>query len=286
MTTNTVANIVYSAINKADCVNVMYQKHNSAFDLILDALNFNLFDNKNIPAGIYPNLYVSNDPINFSQYDIHKSNENHINSIVFFHDGPLPQFKKEDILILKQHIQKKYKILLNSELVKKWLPSDNKWSVIDYGIPDLGSINTQKNNNAVLLNINNNRMVASVYEAIQKYIPKTLVLNTLPKDIDELYSILQDSIICVDLENNINSLVAAVCECVIIASYDNTNLPYSLKIDRLDNIHNMIKIILNNIDQKQLQEQKKLVLDSYPFDLFAHRISSLFNSVAKEKFIL
>lgn len=285
MTTSPVYNIVNSVTN-IDNYNITYQNHNSIFDLILKTLDYNFLDEQTVDIGLSRNLWISNDPINFSQKSIHSSNDSHVNSILFFHNSPPQQFKKEDILILKQHLQTKYKVLCSSSLASYWLPSDNRWHIIDYGIPNLGNANNTKNNNVIILNFNNNQMISSISSNIQKNIPKTLVLNTLPKDIDELYSVLQDSIICVDFENMINSMVASVCECFTIVPYSNPNLSYYAKLNDTGDLLNTIQSALSNIDINKIMQQKELLLDQFSFDIFTQRITLLFNSIIKEKFIL
>ena len=54
----------------------------------------------------------------------------------------------------------------------------------------------------------------------------------------------------------------------------------------MDNLQNIIQSSLNNIDMNNIVEQKQLILDQFPFDIFAQRVSVLFNSIIKEKFIL
>lgn len=280
-----VYNIVNSQIN-IDNYNIVYQNHNSAFDLILKTLDYNFCDTEISDIGLNTNLWISNDPIDFSQKSVHSSNNAHVNSILFFHSVPPNQFKKEDILILKQHIQKKYKVLCSTDFATHWLPSDNKWQTIDYGIPNLVSQTTNKDYNLVILNFNNNDTINSLCSSIQKNIPKTLMLNSIPNSIDELYSVLQNSHICLDFENIINSLVSSICECFTVSPYSNPNLKYYAKIDHMDNLQNIIQSSLDNIDMNKIIEQKQLILDRFPFDIFAQRVSVLFNSIIKEKFIL
>lgn len=282
--TSPIHNIVDSVINPSN--NIIYQKHNSCFDLIIQTLDYNFFDEQEHESGLGTNLWVSNDPINFSQKSIHSSNDAHVNSVLFFHNVPPLQFKKEDIIIFKQYVEKKYKILCSSSLSSSWLPSDDKWHSIDYGIPNLMSTTTIRNNNIVMLNFNNNPTISSLCSNIQQNIPKTLVLNSLPNNLDELYSILQDSIICIDFENIINSMVASVCECFVIVPYDNPSLTHYAKINNTTDLLSITKKALDNIDISKITQQKNMVLDQFSFDIFTQRVTLIFNSIIKEKFIL
>ena len=54
----------------------------------------------------------------------------------------------------------------------------------------------------------------------------------------------------------------------------------------MDNLQNIVQSSLNNIDIDKIVEQKEIILDQLPFDIFAQRVSVLFNSIIKEKFIL
>lgn len=283
-----VNNIVNNTISTLENINIIYQKHNSIFDLLFKSLDYNFIDNKDILGALWSNTLIANDPISFSQRDLKIIQNLHINGIVFVHNLPPKQFKKEDHIIFKQNVFRQAKVLCSPDLLAHWLPSDNKWFQINYGLPNFENIIDYKDkaNDVLILNPSNNPTVISLYSNIKKFHHNTQIINNLPSSISELVDILHNSRICIDFENNINSLFAAVCNCFIITSYDNPYLTYYKKVQNFNAINNDISDILKNIDLSILAEQKRSLLQQFPFDNFIEKISMLINLNIKEKFIL
>lgn len=285
MSVSATANIVNTIVNN-DNINILYCPHNSVFDLILGSLDYNLSDLDNSE---YPwiNIFASNDPVLFSQKHIKKCNELHVNSILFFHNDPPQQFKKEDIMILKKHIINSHKILCSSDLIRSWLPSDNKWHVIDYGIPNLiADTSLERDTNITFLNFNKNANIQSLFNNVNNQIPNCKIINSLPNSLSDFYDIMQQTKICMDFENTINSLVAATCGAFCVTSYDNSHLFYYKKLLGVDNISNILTEILAQIDYDKVNIQANDILDKFSFDTFIGRISLITRSIMKEKFIL
>lgn len=112
------------------------------------------------------------------------------------------------------------------------------------------------------------------------------MLNYMPKNIEELYSILETYRICIDFENVINSLVAASLNCYCITSYFCPGLDYYTQIKNIDDINNTINLISSKIDYKELNNQKQKILELFSFDNFNRKISNIISLVTKEKFLL
>ena len=280
-------NIVHNTVNNT-VQNIIYNKHNSFFDLIINSLEYNFFDFSNKDTtGLNFNLLIGNEPISFSQNDIILAKNLHINSLVFFHNPPQKKFKKEDCIILKNNISSSYKVLTTNELVGAWLPSDNRWSVIDYGIVDPGPIDYQiKNKNILILNINNNPNIDQIFQTLKQYHQDIDILNSMPKNLEDLYSLLENYRICIDFENLINALTASVLQCYCITSYFCPHLSYYTHIKNIEDINNCISNIENSIDNKKLIDQKDKILEIFSFDNFNKRLSLLMYSITKEKFLL
>lgn len=281
-------NIINNTICSLENINIIYKHHNSIFDLIFQSLDYNFIDNKDLLGALWANTFVSNDPISFSQQDLRAIYNLHINGIVFLHNPPPKQFKKEDHLIFKQNVAKQYKVLCSPHLISGWLPSDNKWFNINYGIPDVTTDTDlkDKQNDVLILNFNNNPTIVSLYNSIKQYNSNVKIINSLPQTIDQIVNDLNNSRICIDFENLINSLFAAVCGCFIITSYDHPYLTYYKYIQNFNTINDDIKNILKDINISQLNEQKQILLQQFAFDNFIQRISALINTAIKEKFIL
>jgi hypothetical protein len=166
MIDNKVSNIVNGIIN-SDINNIIYNQHNSIFDLIIKSLDYRFIESPHDNTASWYNLWISNDPIFFSQNYLNQASLMHINNLLFFHNAPPSQFKKEDGLILKRHILNSHKILCSTNLANSWLPSDNKWHTIEYGIPFLPYEQSDKRENIVFFNFNNNENITSLYNNIK-----------------------------------------------------------------------------------------------------------------------
>lgn len=282
-----VANIVNSIINP-DITNVLYYKHNSFFDLIIKTLDYNFIENNDF-YDLWYNVCLSNDPIYFSQNHANQCNKLHINSLLFFHNKPPAQFKKEDNAILKRHILKSTKILCLPELVSQWLPSDSKWHIVDYGIPYIVPSDSQERETDILfINLNNNPNITAIFDSVKRSITSAQMLTNLPDSISDLYDILYKSKICLDFDNHINSLVAASCGCFCMTTYENNHLFYYQHINNFDlsTFANMVQDIIKNINQDHLLNQQKEIINKFPFDMFSKRISLLMQSITREKVLL
>ncbi len=285
MSTTKVANIVQTKMYP-EAINIVYERHNSAFDLILKTLDYRFIENINTNDNSWYNLWMSNDPINFSQNNIEKCSDMHIHNLLFFHNSVPSQFKKEDVLILKKHIVNSYKILLSSDLTKSWLPSDNKWFNIDYGIPFIPS-DTSNRENIVILNFNNNDNITAIYNNIKSQLDNVIMLNSLPQNLEKLYETLHSAKICIDFENIVNSLCAAMCGCFCLTTYDNEHLFYYKKIVSLNNLYSdLVALNSSNINVDHVVDQQNQLAEKFSFDIFTQRISMLIKSVMKDKYIL
>lgn len=287
MSNTKVSNIVNSVIN-SDTINILYYNHNSIFDLILKSLDYRFIDDiKNSYAPWY-NLSISNDPISFSQNHLDQSANMHINNLLFFHNAVPPQFKKEDILILKKHLKNSFKILCSSEFAKSWLPSDPKWVTVEYGIPYIPNDSENDRDNIVIFNFNNNDNISSIYNGIKSKIDNVSMLINMPKSLDALYNILYKTKITIDFENHINSLCSAMCGCFCVTSYDINELFYFKKISSLNNITNDILSLLekNSINNDHIKTQQDELNNKFSFEIFTQRVSSIIHSITKEKYIL
>lgn len=290
MTSSAVLNIVNSTINKG--INAIYNNHNSIFDILINSLDINLYDENHTNIYDWYNLYISNNPIEYSQKQINLTNNLHINAVLFFHNPPPKQFKKEDLLIFKKHVFNQTKILFDYDLSQYWLPSDNKWEHINYGIPDLGPPDfNNKPNDILILNLSNNNNIKSLYEQIKnKTNFNTEIVNSAPNNLESLADLCYQSKICINFENNINAIFAAACGCFIISVYNdlNSHLTHYKKISNINELQPALLEVYGSLDSQRsnIIDQRSILLEKFPFDIFAERINSLFIRLSKEKFVL
>lgn len=282
-TSNIINNILHQSTK-----NIIYQNHNSFFDLFIKSLDYNFLEPANInTSGLWFNLFISNEPISFSQKEIILSKNLHINSLLFFHGPPQKNFKKEDCIILKNNILSSYKVLTHSELAGAWLPSDDKWHNVEYGIVDPGPIDAElKNKDIIILNINKNQNITQIYKILSEYTKNIYMLDFMPDSIEALYKIIEEYKICIDFENIINSLVAASLNCYCITSYFCPHLDYYTHIKNIEDINSCVSSVIDQIDYNKLNLQKEKILNKFSFDNFNKRLALLLYTITKEKFIL
>lgn len=286
MSNTKVSNIVNSTLNQDAC-NIIYNPHNSVFDLIIKSLDYRFVEDKKSNYAPWYNLWMSNDPIFFSQNYLEESSDMHIHSLLLFHNPVPSQFKKEDSLILKKHVKNSYKILCSQSLASSWLPSDNKWITVEYGIPYIPNDDNENRDKIVIFNFNNNDNITAIYNNIRSKIDNVTMITNMPKSLESLYSILYKTKITIDFENPINSLCSAMCGCFCVSSYDINDLFYYKKLVSLNNITDELLQLLNTtIDINHIKTQQDQLNDKFSFDIFAKRITSIISSITKEKYIL
>lgn len=281
-----VSNIVNSLIFPQS-KNVLYDSHHSVFDLIMKSLEIAIVDINYAHSDMWYNVLVSNNPIEFTTRHINVSKSSHINSVIFFHDTIPKQLKREDILILHQQISNCIKICTDSTLLSSWLPQDDKWKTVNYGIPYIDPISKEKTIDFIVLNFNNNQNIINVYDKLKNSVStNSLILNQLPEDLEQLYDILDKTKVCIDFEKRINSLIAASRGCFNITSYDNNLIEYYETIDNLSIIDNILTNCLHQIDQNKIQKQIDIIKEKFQFEIFAKNIEDIIISTSQEVFLL
>lgn len=281
-----VSNIVNSLIYP-ESKNILYDKHNSAFDLIIKSLDIAIVDISHAHSDMWYNVLISNTPIEFTTGNINVARSSHINSILFFHDAIPRQLKREDVLILHQQISNCTKICTDNQLLASWLPQDDKWQTVEYGIPYIDAVVEEKTIDFVVLNFNNNKNISDVYSKLKTAVSSnSLILNELPESLEELYDILDKTKICIDFDKRINSLVAASRGCFSIISYENNLIDYYETINHLSSLDDTLSNCLYQIDENKIQSQINKIKQRFPFETFAKNIEDTIISKSQEVFLL
>lgn len=280
-----VANIVNSLIYP-NSFNIVYDNHNSLFDLIMRSMDFSIHQVDKAHSDMWYNLFVTNNPIDFTNKYINTAISSHLNTLAIFHNGVPPQLKREDVMILHNQLKNSIKILTDGSLASQWLPSDEKWYTVNYGIPYIEHDEEDRTIDCILFNFTNNSNITSLFNKIKNAVPNSMIINELPKNLEELYSILDKTKICVDFDNRINSLVAASRGCFNITSYDNILIKYYERISSVENIDQLILNCLHQINQEKILEQINFIKQHYSFDIFAENLTKIVSHISKEVFLL
>ena len=280
-----VSNIVNSFL-LPESKNILYDHHQSVFDLIIKSIDAPIIDLESAHADMWYNLLLTNSPIEYSNNNINIAKSSHINSVVFFHDNVPPQIKREDVLILHQQLSNCTKVVTESSLLAQWLPQDENWLTIEYGIPYIEPLSEDKTIDFVLFNFKNNQNIINVYNQLKSDCPNSMIINELPETIEELYNILDKVKVCIDFDNRINSLVAASRGCFNITSYHNGLIEYYEQIESISKLGELLNNCLYQIDNNLISKQTEFIKQRFPFEIFAKNINDTMVSVSKEAFLL
>ena len=154
-----VANIVNSLIYQ-DNFNIVYDSHGSLFDLIIKSMDFAIHDADIAHSDMWYHSFLTNNPINFTNKYMNTAISSHLNTLAIFHDGVPPQLKKEDVMILQNQIKNSIKILTDGSLASQWLPSDDKWYTVNYGIPYVDHEEEDRTIDCILFNFRQNNNIS------------------------------------------------------------------------------------------------------------------------------
>jgi hypothetical protein len=265
--TNPIKNLVHGVLNKN--ISILYLKHNTLFDSIFKDLSYNTFVNGDI-NNYYYDMIISNNPLSDSNECKRLSNEHHINEVLFFHNAPPENFKKEDIAIFHQNTAISHKIFMSKEIYESWkIKSNTKSTIIDYGIPDI-EYSTHRNKSILILNLENNPQIDMLYNHIQNTIPESNIIKNLPGSVEtkEIIQLLSQYKICIDLSSSINMLLAISCGCQCITPFGlDSDLVY--KINDYSNLMNNIQSVYKTeITEDQRRASAKKIKDQFNYDKF------------------
>lgn len=289
MITNSITHIAHGILN--DSINILYNNHNSLFDNLFKDLDYNIYGYNDHIYAYYYDLCISNSFLNYNTVVGAFANKLHIKSCLFFHDVPPPAFKKEDIALAQQNVNKVHKIIFGSDLANSWKMIPDKYTtVIEYGLPTFDSSHTDRTKCIIILNLENNQNISMLYQHIKSHIDDCYMLNTIPLTwtIADIYSILSQYKICINLSHTINTLIAAGSGCQTITSQQ---IPRSIDKNKLisyvtdyTNIVSMLQVLLNmnlSNDEREYNQQKLITLFNY--DTFRNKLSNTIQNLKTQE---
>jgi len=293
---NPVLNISYGSINKN--INILYSSSLRLFDIIFNNINsdndkVNIFFDNDSMNSYYYDIYFSNNFLQHTNETQQKAHAMHLKDIIGIHSPPPNSFKKEDVQLTHNNLQKTHKILFNRQTAESWgFLENDKTSIIEYGIPITNWIHKDNRNKDVLvLNMENNPQVTSLYNHIKNHIPLSDIATAINPNvpIDNIAKFIANYKIVLDFGNEINTLFVASCGTTCLTSLDmgySNRLIYN--ISNYSDIINIIKTKLNEeLTQQDRQSLSKNITDKYDYDFFKIRlIDKLFYLKNKENFIL
>jgi hypothetical protein len=287
--TNNLIKAAVSNISQSKNLNILYVKSNTFFDVLLGQIdNICLTElskvEENVLYSFSYDFFISNNPIEYSDL-LPTIKSFHLKDIVLFHSLPDSSIKKEDKFLIRQTFKNSRTISIKDNIKNSWeIPNS---IVVKYGIPKLDNLNIslQNKKSVVLLNLEKSRSIDMLYHHIKNYIPDVDMIKDISSySLEELYNILNQYKVCIDIKSEINCLISIYCGCKTISS---ANMSESGALV-LSDYNNIIEILNKEIGSYSLEESlqnQKTILEKYNFEVFNNSFLSIFNDLIKESFV-
>lgn len=284
-----IINITHSLINED--IRVLYFKHSSFFDLLINEIDAVFCNYNDVVKEYYYDMSFSNNLLSYENDVRVTSMVGHIKSLVGIHSGPPPKFKKEDLFLVANNTKRINKIFFGEDMVKKWRTNiGDKASIINYGIPEC-SFTEQRDNDILVINLENNPQIDLLYSTISKQFPSANILKNLDStiNIEILSKYLNSYKICIDPLHKINTLFTAACGCVTLTSTDIVSDQNELivPIENYGMINNILEmLLLNSLSEEKRQNSARMLTRSYNYDDFKNNLLQTLNNIKHNEIFL
>lgn len=266
-------------------INVLYFRHNTLFDILIKEINATFCHNDDIVKQYYYDMSFSNNLFTYDNDVRTTATVGHIKSLVGIHSAPPPNFKKEDLFLMSNNTRGVHKFFFGEDIANAWRATNSDHILVTkYGIP-LYSFEEKRDNDILIINLENNPQIELLYNTIIKKFPSTNILKSIDSSItpEIMSKYLHSYKICIDPLHRINALFSASCGCVTITSTgivsDQNDL--IVPIDNYGLINNIIESLLNNqISEETRKNNAQLIGSAYNYDEFK---TTVFNKIATIK---
>lgn len=286
---NNIYNIAYKNIDSH--INVLYAPINNVFDILVQLLDINVKYLNSSMSHYYYDLFWSNNFLDHTQQTMQLANKLHLIDIVWFHANPPIKFKKEDVALVRNQLQKSIKILPDSATMKSWGFNEDNSTIIPYGIPSRPDFeNIEKTETVLVMNPNKSQDVLSLYDHIKTAIPTVQILNGLENidSIETLYSTVSKYKVVIDIYNPLSILVAQYLGCKSITATSHTSsLKGITQLMDYSSINQVLSSVLNDsLSFDDIKSNQKWIQENHSFDTFTNSVSKLLHKIKFEEFFV
>jgi hypothetical protein len=284
-------NIIKTAKTSTDereSISIFYNGYSPVFDAVLkESKKINIFYDtiSSTDESLFGyDLYWNNNPlVHTERIDYVKFR--HLKDVVFFHEFPDANLKKEDRFLINQALINSIKICPDDMIQKAWGLSSSYH--ISYGLPKTtNSVSGKTNSVGIITHHKNDNQV----EILNSYLKQSSISSDIVKfdeyaSWDEISEKLNPYKICIVLTNHIDILASLSCACKVIT-------PISLKenyvanITDFSNIIELTKKLLESYDHTDAQNNREKIINKYSFEEFEIKILALLKQIIKEPFLL
>lgn len=285
--TNNIIKDAKVATNLDESLYIQYDAYNPIFDAILaECVGLNLID-KQIPDNDKPifsyNAYWCNHPLDYIDYrqDV---KFNHLKDIVFFHQYPENNIKKEDKFLLQNSLGNSIKICPNDDIQKAW--GLNTAYTLEYGVPIVETHNADHDKSILLIDHTHSNQIKLLQSYIQKAFSDASVLN-IEKDSDwqTISSTIKQYKLCIVFSSYIDILACLSCGCMVISTLP-IKEDYVAHVTDFSNIIDITNHMLDIYNHQKMLLNSDSVITRYNFDKFEYNIVQLLRQISKQPFIL
>lgn len=286
---NNIYNIAYKNIDSH--INILYAPTDNTFDLLVQLLDVNISYFNSPMSNYYYDLFWSNNFLDHTQQTIQLSHQLHLIDILWFHANPPLKFKKEDIALVRNQLQKSKKIFPDLATMKSWGFDEKDGTIIPYGIPvkeEFESI--EKTEPVLIMNPNNNQDIANLYEHIKTAIPAAQTISNLQNinSIDLLYNTMAKYKVVIDIYNPLNVLIAQYLGCKSITSTSHSpSIKGITQLFDYSSINQVLSSVLQDSQSTEdIESNRTWIKNNHSFDNFVNSISTVLNTIKSEEFFV
>jgi hypothetical protein len=262
--------------------NILYTYTETLFDKAMEDIPDAIMINNQVFLNIALSygLCIINDPLDFAQ-NIGAYNNLFANKVLFFHDGPQPSLKKEDLFLLKASLQKfpSFYFGLNHE---QWMNSNIQ--SLRYGIKNI-NIDINKEKDILILSTKNHKQTKLIYDNLKQTYPNTDLLTIdNNKSYEDMMKIISKYKVCIDLASYYNVLCGVSVGCYGITTKKSYKDDYIYQISDYQQLMGIVNEVLSSpID---IDGMRKYIKDKYSYESFIENISNIITNYSAKAVLL
>lgn len=254
-------------------LNIFYTHTNSLFDKIIKEtdkflyLDGTIFRHQPFSYG----LCHINDPLEFTK-NIDIYSKLYANKIIFYHNNPPKDIKKEDLYLLNNTLEK----YTSFSFCKNYNAWNNKnIQYINYGIKTPNIPNNDKPGNIIILDSQDNKQSKLLHDNLkQKYSDTNLLKLDIDYDLNEVLLEISKYKICIDIDSYYNVLCGVGVGCYGITARPTYDMEYIHTISDYNTMTQLIDKLLSNYTN-QTENMKQYIDHYYNYSKFIETIEEI-----------
>lgn len=259
--------------NKRHKLNIFYTDTHSLFDKAIQGsdeflyIDHSVFQQHPLSYGL---CYI-NDPLDFAK-NIEIYNKLYANKIIFYHNNPPKDIKKEDLYLLNTTLEN----YISFSFCKHSHAWNNKnIQYIDYGIKIPKTSINDKPGNIIILDSQNNKQSRLLHDNLkQRYADTNLLKLDTSYDLDEVLLEISKYKICIDIDSYYNVLCGLGVGCYGITARPTSDVEFIYTISDYNTMTGIIDKLLSKYSNRT-EDMQKYVNDQYNYNKFIQNIAEI-----------